>query len=207
MTAPEVHAHEGHESHEGVVRCSWAEASQSERLYHDGEWGVPLRNERMLFELLCLESMQAGLSWRTVLEKREGYRRAFHHFDIARVADMEDGELTALLGDSGIIRNRRKIWAIRANARAALAVKEQQNLVDYLWRHVGGCPVQNAWRSVADVPSTTEASERMSRDLKRDHFKFVGPTTCYAFMQSSGMVNDHLVGCYRHGEVQGAVRN
>ena len=189
------------------TRCSWAEASESERLYHDGEWGLPLRNERKLFELLCLESMQAGLSWRTILEKREEYRRAFHQFDIARVADMSDGELSALLHDSGIIRNRRKIWAIRANARAALAVKEQQDLVDYLWRHVGGRPVQNSWCSAADVPSMTDASGRMSRDLKRHHFKFVGPTTCYAFMQSSGMVNDHLVDCYRYGEVQNAERD
>ena len=168
---------------------------------------MPLRNERMLFELLCLESMQAGLSWRTVLEKREGYRRAFHQFDIARVAGMEDDDLTALLHDSGIIRNRQKIWAVRANARAALAVKEQQNLMDYLWRHVDGRPVQNSWRSAADVPSMTDASERMSRDLKRHHFKFVGPTTCYAFMQSSGMVNDHLVDCYRYEEVQNAERD
>ena len=136
-----------------------------------------------------------------MLDKREGYRRAFHGFDVGRVAAMTDEELTALLQDTGIIRNRRKILAIRINARAVEAIGDERDLAHYLWQFVDGGPVRNAWRSIAEVPAVTEASKRMSRNLKKDGFAFVGPTTCYAFMQSCGMVNDHLIDCFRYEQV------
>jgi DNA-3-methyladenine glycosylase I len=167
--------------------------------YHDTEWGVPLHDDRALFEFLCLEGAQAGLSWRTVLQKRDNYRRAFHNFDIARVAAMKDRELEKLLLDPGIIRNRLKITSTRDNAKVALeAIDEFGSLDAYLWSFVNGKPVQNGWRTRGDVPASTPVSDTMSKNLKKRGFRFVGTTICYAFMQATGMVNDHLIECFRH---------
>jgi DNA-3-methyladenine glycosylase I len=170
------------------------------RAYHDTEWGVPLHEDRALFEFLCLEGAQAGLSWRTVLDKRENYRRAFGDFDIARCAKLTDKRIETLLGDAGLIRNRMKITSVRDNARAALAVIGEHGSLDaYLWSFVDGEPIQNAWKRSGDVPATTPVSDRMSKALFRRGFRFIGTTICYAFMQATGMVDDHLVGCFRHG--------
>jgi DNA-3-methyladenine glycosylase I len=170
------------------------------RAYHDTEWGVPLHEDRALFEFLCLEGAQAGLSWRTVLDKRENYRRAFGDFDIARCAKLTDKRIETLLGDAGLIRNRMKITSVRDNARAALAVIGEHGSLDaYLWSFVDGEPIQNAWKRSGDVPATTPVSDRMSKALSRRGFRFIGTTICYAFMQATGMVDDHLVGCFRHG--------
>lgn len=182
-------------------RCPWAECSDSERTYHDTEWGVPLYDDQKLFELLCLEGAQAGLSWSTILAKRAGYQQAFHQFAIARVAAMTDAELEALTQDARVVRNRRKIYAVRTNAQAALrAIRKHGSLQAYLWGLAGGAPVQHHWHTASDVPADTATSRAMSAQLKRDGFAFVGPTTCYAFMQAAGMVNDHVVGCFRHKE-------
>ena len=182
------------------IRCAWAENSDPERAYHDAEWGVPLHGDTALFEMLTLEGAQAGLSWRTVLVRRQLYREAYHGFDIARVAAMADAELEALLAGSGLVRNRLKIWSVRKNAQAALRIAEEAGSLDaYLWSFVGGTPIRNQWRSRAEVPAQTELSARMSRDLKRRGMSFVGSTICYAFMQATGMVNDHAVDCFRHG--------
>ncbi|UGB37976.1 DNA-3-methyladenine glycosylase I [Frateuria soli] len=182
-------------------RCAWA-TDDLLCAYHDSEWGVPLHDDRLLFEFLCLEGAQAGLSWRTVLAKRERYREVFHGFDIARVAGMGERELEKALTDPGIIRNRLKVTAARDNARAALAMIDRHGSLDaYLWSFVDGQPVRNRWRSSAEVPATTASSDRMSKALKKDGFRFVGSTICYALMQATGMVNDHLVGCFRHREV------
>jgi DNA-3-methyladenine glycosylase I len=160
---------------------------------------VPLHDDRTLFEFLCLEGAQAGLSWRIVLHKRDHYRRAFHDFDIARVAAMKDRELEKCLLGPGLIRNRLKITSVRDNAKAALAAIDEHGSLDaYLWSFVGGKPVRNAWRSRAEVPASTPGSDRMSKALKKRGFRFVGTTICYAFMQATGMVNDHLVECFRH---------
>ncbi|MGA9341347.1 MAG: DNA-3-methyladenine glycosylase I [Rhodanobacteraceae bacterium] len=180
-------------------RCGWAEGPDPlMRAYHDREWGVPLHEDRRLFELLCLEGAQAGLSWRTVLHKRERYRRVFHDFEIERVARLRDATLEKLLGDPGLIRNRSKMMAIRDNARAASRqIAEYGSLDTALWALVGGAPRRNHWRKQADVPAQTEVSERMGAALRKAGFRFVGPTICYAFMQASGMVNDHVQGCFR----------
>lgn len=189
-----------------MQRCEWAGNSEIECRYHDTEWGVPLHDDRRLFEFLVLEGAQAGLSWRTVLDKRERYRTAFHGFEIGRVASMSDADLERLLQDPGLIRNRMKIAAARTNARAALDVIEREGGLDaYLWSFVDARTQVNHWRTAAEVPATTPVSERMSRDLKRRGFRFVGPTICYAFMQATGMVNDHLTGCFRHAAVASAV--
>ncbi|WP_239992324.1 DNA-3-methyladenine glycosylase I [Rhodopila globiformis] len=185
-----------------IRRCAWAEnADATMQAYHDREWGVPQHDDRALFELLVLEGAQAGLSWRTVLARRDAYRAAYHGFDIARVAAMTDADLEALLADSPLIRNRLKIFAARDNARAALAAIARHGSLDrYLWSFVGHTPVRNAWDSPAQVPATTPQSDAMSKDLKRNGFRFAGSTICYAFMQATGMVDDHLAGCFRHGE-------
>ena len=181
------------------IRCHWAADGELMQSYHDTEWGVPLHNDRALFEFLCLEGAQAGLSWRTVLHKRDNYRRAFHNFDIARVAAMKDRELEKLLLDPGLIRNRLKITATRDNAKAALDVIEEHGSLDaYLWSFVDGKAIQNRWRVQGEVPASTPLSDRMSKDMKKRGFRFVGTTICYAFMQATGMVNDHLVECFRH---------
>ena len=183
-------------------RCPWADNSTIECAYHDTEWGVPLHDDRALFEFLCLEGAQAGLSWRTVLAKRARYRQVFHQFEIARVAAMDDAELATLLLDPGIIRNRLKISAARDNALAARRVIESFGSLDgYLWSFVDGQPIRNHWRTRSEVPASTPLSDRMSRELKKRGFRFVGSTICYAFMQATGMLNDHLTGCFRHAEV------
>jgi DNA-3-methyladenine glycosylase I len=184
-----------------LPRCGWAEGDHElMRRYHDEEWGTPQHDDRALFELLVLEGAQAGLSWRTVLDKRAHYRRRFHDFDIARVARMSDAELERLLQDPGLIRNRMKIAAARDNARTALAVIEEYGTLDlFLWSFVGGAPVVNRWTAMAQIPAQTEVSDRMSKELRKRGFRFVGSTICYAFMQATGMVNDHLVHCFRHG--------
>lgn len=181
------------------IRCPWADDSPAMREYHDHEWGVPLHGDRELFEFLCLEGAQAGLAWRTVLAKRDNYRRAFRDFDIAYCARLSDARIDALLGDAGLIRNRAKLASVRDNACAALAVIAQAGSLDaYLWSFVDGAPIRNRWTSPAQVPATTPLSERMSRALKKRGFRFVGPTICYAFMQATGMVDDHLLACHRH---------
>jgi DNA-3-methyladenine glycosylase I len=184
-------------------RCEWApEGDPLSLAYHDEEWGVPSREDRHLFELLVLEGAQAGLSWATILRKREGYRRAFAGFDAEAVARFGPADVERLLGDAGIVRNRLKLESAIANARATLAVREQHgSLAGYLWRFVGGEPIQNGWRTLAEIPSETAESRAMSRELKRRGFRFVGPTVCYAFMQAAGLVNDHVVGCFRWPEV------
>jgi DNA-3-methyladenine glycosylase I len=181
-------------------RCHWATGSDALMChYHDTEWGTPLHDDRGLFEFLCLEGAQAGLSWRTVLNKRENYRKAFHNFEIARVAAMKDRELEKLLLDPGIIRNRLKVTAIRDNAIAALdVIKEFGSLDVYLWSFVDGKPLVNRWRHQSEVPASTELSDRMSKTLKKRGFRFVGTTICYSLLQATGMINDHLVGCFRH---------
>jgi len=171
--------------------------------YHDHEWGVPLHDDRALFEFLVLEGAQAGLSWATILKKRENYRKAFDHFDAARVARYDARKVARLLADPGIVRNRLKIAAAIQNARVFLAVQEPFGSFDrYIWQFGGGRPKQNVWRAMKEVPATTPESDAMSRDLLRRGFKFVGSTICYAFMQATGMVNDHLVGCFRHREIR-----
>jgi DNA-3-methyladenine glycosylase I len=183
-----------------LPRCPWADGSDAMRSYHDDEWGMPQHDDRALFELLVLEGAQAGLSWRTVLNKREAYRRSFHGFDIERVSRMSDAELTGLLLDaSGVIRNRLKIFSARDNARAALAVAGEFGSLDaYLWSFVDGKPIVNRWSELGQVPALTDDSDRLSKALRQRGFRFVGSTICYAFMQGSGMVNDHLVHCFRH---------
>ena len=167
--------------------------------YHDTEWGTPLHDDRALFEFLCLEGAQAGLSWRTVLAKRENYRKAFHNFEIARVAAMKDRELEKLLLDPGIIRNRLKVTATRDNAKVALEVIEEFGSLDvYLWSFIDGKPLVNRWCDKSEVPASTELSDRMSKALKKRGFRFVGTTICYSLLQATGMINDHLVGCFRH---------
>jgi len=184
-----------------TVRCGWAENSTAEmQAYHDTEWGVPHHDDRALFELLTLEGAQAGLSWRTVLVRRDVYRSAFHGFDIDRVASMPDAELEDLIADSPLIRNRHKIYSVRDNARVAQEVISRHGSLDaYLWAFVNGKSVVNRWTESSEVPATTPLSGGMSKVLRKQGFRFVGPTICYAFMQATGMVNDHLVSCFRHG--------
>jgi len=182
-----------------LTRCDWARTDPLLQAYHDREWGVPLHDDRGLFEFLCLEGAQAGLSWRTVLAKRAHYRKLFHDFEIARVAAMSDRELEKVLLDPGIIRNRLKVYSTRDNARAAQqAIAEFGSLDGYLWSFVDGRTVVNRWREPAEVPASTALSDRMSKTLKQRGFRFVGSTICYAHMQATGMVNDHLLDCFRH---------
>jgi len=184
-------------------RCSWAGDSDPLFLaYHDVEWGVPLHDTARLFELLCLEGAQAGLSWSTILHRRDGYRAAFAGWDPESVAGFGVEDEARLLADPRIIRNRAKVASAIGNARALLALRDAGlDPADHAWSFVGGQPVQNAWRSSSEIPAETDASREMARDLRRRGFSFVGPTICYAFMQSAGMVNDHLVSCFRHAEV------
>lgn len=183
-------------------RCAWGTSDPLYVDYHDGEWGVPLHDDRALFELLCLEGAQAGLAWITILRKRDGYRRAFEGFDAQRVAGYNDADVARLLADPGIVRNRAKIASVIGNAKGYLRLADDiGSFASHLWTFVEGRPIQNRWRSMAEVPAETDASRAMSRDLRARGFAFVGPTICYAFMQSAGMVNDHVVGCFRHAEV------
>jgi DNA-3-methyladenine glycosylase I len=186
------------------VRCAWAGDDPLYVAYHDLEWGVPVHDDRLLFEFLVLEGAQAGLSWITILRKRENYRRAFEGFDPRRVARYGPEEVAILLADAGIVRNRLKIESAIANARAVLDVAGEFGSFDaYLWRFVDGAPIRNARGSLAELPAATEESRAMSKDLLRRGFRFVGPTICYALMQAVGMVNDHTVDCFRHAELGG----
>ncbi len=188
------------------VRCGWARTALS-TVYHDTEWGVPCHDDRTLFEFLILEGAQAGLSWETILRKRRDYRRAFNGFDPDAVARYDEGKRNELLKDAGLVRNRLKIAAAVANAQAFLQVRGECGTFDrYIWQFVGGCPRVNGWRADDEVPARTPESEVMSRDLSKRGFRFVGPTICYAFMQAVGMVNDHLVQCFRHRAVIGLHR-
>ena len=184
-------------------RCTWAADSAPNMLaYHDTEWGVPLHDDQALFELLILEGAQAGLSWTTILNRREGYRLAFSGFDISTVAALGSDDEDRLLADPGIIRNRAKVRSAIGNAQAALRVVAEDGSLDrYIWWFVDGKPIRNRWERLGELPTETDLSRAMSRDLKRRGFSFVGPTICYAFMQSAGLVNDHQIGCFRSAEV------
>jgi DNA-3-methyladenine glycosylase I len=184
---------------DSIKRCSWAEGSPLEREYHDTEWGVPLHDDRGLFELITLEGAQAGLSWLTVLKKRDNYRHQFDNFDVNKIARYNKRKVTSLLKNPGIIRNRLKIEATISNARAFLEIQDEFSSFDnYIWRFTDGKPVINHWKKLQDVPASTELSDIMSKELKKRGFRFVGTTICYAFMQASGMVNDHTVDCFRY---------
>ena len=182
-------------------RCEWA-GNELMIQYHDQEWGSPLHDDQMLFEFLILEGAQAGLSWNTILQKRENYRTAFDNFDPAVIAEYEDDKVQSLMANAGIVRNRLKISATISNAKAYLAVVQESGSFDsYIWGFVGGQPKVNAWNSLSEIPAKTDESDAMTRDLKTRGFKFVGSTICYAFMQATGMVNDHRVDCFRHTQV------
>ena len=184
-------------------RCEWGTVSQLYIDYHDNEWGVPVHDDRMLFEFLVLEGAQAGLSWETVLKKRENYRKAFNNFDPVKVSRYGDKKIEALLGNKGIIRNRLKIASAINNAKRFLEVRKEFGTFDaYIWQFVNGKPITNRFKSVQELPATTKESDAMSKDLKKRGFKFVGPTICYAHMQATGMVNDHVVGCFRYKEIK-----
>jgi DNA-3-methyladenine glycosylase I len=180
------------------ARCPWGTSDPLYLDYHDREWGVPMHDPRALFELLCLEGAQAGLAWITILRKRDGYRAAFDGFDPQRMAAYTDADRARLLADAGIVRNRAKIEAFIGNARAYL---ETDDFAALAWSFVEGRPIQNRWHEMDQVPPETDASRAMSRELRRRGFRFIGPTICYAFMQSAGLVNDHLVTCFRHAEL------
>jgi DNA-3-methyladenine glycosylase I len=182
-----------------IVRCPWCGSDPLYISYHDQEWGVPLHDEQRLFEMLTLEGAQAGLSWLTILRKREGYRRAFAGFDPQLVAGFVDADVARLLADPGIVRNRLKIASTISNARAVLEVQARYGSLDaFLWGFVDGTPIRNSWRSMAEIPASTPLSDAMSREMKRHGFRFVGSTICYAHMQATGMVNDHLTSCFRY---------
>lgn len=184
------------------TRCPWCGTDPLYVSYHDAEWGVPLHDEGALFEALILDGAQAGLSWFTILNKREGYRRAFDNFDAERIARYGEADTARLLADPGIVRNRLKIAAAIGNASATLKIREEFGGLDaYLWRFVDGRPILNAWQEIGRIPASTPLSDVLSKDLRQRGFKFVGSTICYAFMQGVGMVNDHLVECFRHAEL------
>ncbi len=184
------------------IRCDWADSNDLMIRYHDSEWGVPLHDDRKLFEFLVLDGFQAGLSWSTILNKRDNFRRAFDDFDPARISRYGRRKIETLLKDTGIIRNRLKIEATITNAKAFLDIQKQFGSFDkYIWQFVGHKPIVNKWRKMKDIPANTEESDTMSKDLKNRGLKFVGTTICYAFMQATGMVNDHIISCYRYREV------
>jgi DNA-3-methyladenine glycosylase I len=185
-----------------ITRCAWAGSEPLYVAYHDQEWGVPVHDDRLLFEFLILEGAQAGLSWATILKKRENYRKAFDQFDPIRVAQYDQLEVDRLLADPGIVRNRLKIAAAIQNARQFVEVQQEFGSFDaYIWQFVGGLPKKNAWRTLAEIPAKTPESDAMSQDLMRRGFKFVGSTICYAFMQAVGMINDHVIDCFRYAEL------
>jgi DNA-3-methyladenine glycosylase I len=188
-------------------RCEWAYGGELEQSYHDNEWGVPIHDDRTLFEFLILEGAQAGLSWSIILKKREGYKKAFDNFDARKISKYTEADISRLLHDSGIIRNRLKISAAITNARAFLRLQKEAGSFDnYIWQFVNGKPIRNSWKKLKDTPSSTPESDAMSKDLKRKGFKFVGTTICYAFMQAVGMVNDHVVDCFRYKELKNKPR-
>lgn len=186
-----------------MKRCEWANSNPLEIRHHDEEWGVPVHDDRVLFELLILEGAQSGLSWATILQKREGYKKAFDNFNATKIARYTPKKIESLLNDPAIVRNKLKINATIENAKRFLEIQEEYGSFDkYIWSFVDGNPINNKWKSLSDVPSTSPESDRMSKSLKKKGFKFVGPTTCYAYMQAVGMVNDHVVSCYRYKEVK-----
>jgi DNA-3-methyladenine glycosylase I len=186
-----------------VSRCQWCGTDPLYIAYHDEEWAVPVHDDRRLFEFLILEGAQAGLSWLTILKKRENYRKAFHAFDCERIAKYSPRDIARLLDNPGIVRNRLKIESAIKNARGVLEIQQEYGSFDaFLWRYVGGTPRQNVWKSMAEVPAKTALSDRLSKDLKQHGCNFVGSTICYAFMQAVGMVNDHTTDCFRHGEIR-----
>lgn len=183
-------------------RCGWCGTDELYVAYHDEEWGVPVRDDRTLFEFLILEGAQAGLSWSTILNKRKGYRRLYDAFDPELVARYDDAKVAGLLTDPAIVRNRAKVAASIGNAKAFLEVRtEFGSFSDYIWRFTDGVPIQNIWKNLAEIPAKTPLAGTISKDLKQRGFKFVGPTIVYAHMQATGMVNDHIVSCFRHAEV------
>jgi DNA-3-methyladenine glycosylase I len=183
-------------------RCAWPGDNPLYLAYHDEEWGVPLHDDQRLFEFLILDGFQAGLSWLTILRKRDNFRRAFDHFDAKTIAAYTDADIERLMQDTGIVRNRQKIQATIANARSFLEIQAVSGSFDaFIWQFVDGAPIQNHWRDDAQVPATSAQSETMSRALRERGFRFVGPTICYAFMQAAGLVNDHITICFRHAEV------
>lgn len=187
------------------TRCRWCSDDPVYISYHDEEWGVPIHDDRLLFEFLILEGAQAGLSWLTILKKRENYRKAFDHFDVKRVARYGQADMDRLLHDAGIVRNRLKIEAAIKNAQGVLAIQKEFGSFDaYVWGYVQGVPLQNCWKQMGDIPTKTAVSDLMSRDLKKRGFNFVGTTICYSFMQAVGLVNDHSEDCFRHWELAGA---
>ena len=187
------------------VRCDWVGADERMRAYHDEQWGVPVRDDRQLFAKLILDGAQAGLSWKTILHREPGYRRAFHGLDPVKIARYGERDVERLLADPGIIRNRAKVRSAIGNAQAYLRLQEEEgSFADWLWGFVGGEPVQNAWRTARQRPAVTPLAEEVSRELRARGFSFVGPTIVYAFMQAVGMVNDHLVGCFRHAPLAAA---
>jgi len=184
-------------------RCKWCTEDPLYIAYHDKEWGMPVHDDRLLFEFLVLEGAQAGLSWLTILKKRENYRKAFHCFDFNRIAKYTETDIKRLLADSGIVRNRLKIESAIKNARAVIKLqKEFGSLDSYFWSYVDNVAKQNVWKSIVEIPVKTEISEMMSKDLKKRGFNFVGPTICYSFMQAVGMVNDHTIDCFRHKKIK-----
>jgi len=186
-------------------RCAWCGSDPLYVKYHDCEWGTPVHDDRRLFEFLILEGAQAGLSWLTILKKRENYRKALHGFDLQKIAAYSETDVQRLLADRGIIRNRLKIESTIGNARGVLKIMDEFSSFDaFIWRYVDDQPIQNAWRSLAELPASTEKSDTISKDLKKRGFNFVGSTICYAFMQAVGMVNDHIVDCFRFDEVKKA---
>jgi DNA-3-methyladenine glycosylase I len=186
-----------------VVRCEWCSGEEIYEIYHDKEWGVPLHSDRKLFEFLILEGAQAGLSWITVLKKRKTYREVFDQFDFNKVADYKEAKIQSLLNNPGIIRNKLKVNAAVKNAKAFIKVRQEFGTFNkYIWQFTEGKTIQNKWKSLKDIPAETEISRAMSKDLKKRGFTFVGPTICYAFMQAIGMVNDHVVDCYRYKELK-----
>lgn len=190
-------------SEEKRKRCAWGIGDPLETEYHDKEWGVPSHDDRKLYEFLVLEGAQAGLSWRTILSKRENYRRAFANFGPSKVADFTERDVRRLLADQGIIRNKLKVTAAITNAQKVLEIQKEFGSFDkYIWQFVGGKPIKNRFTSGSEIPSTTKESGAMSKDLKKRGFKFVGSTICYAFMQAVGLVNDHIVDCFRYNQVQ-----
>jgi DNA-3-methyladenine glycosylase I len=190
-----------------IQRCGWAEGDPLLLEYHDREWGVPVHDDRRLFEFLVLEGAQAGLSWMTVLRKRDAYRKAFKDFDLPTVARFSDATIERLLTDSAIVRNRRKIESAVRNARVVQAIAKEQGSFDrYVWAFVGGRPKRNAWKTIGDLPAETAESRAMSKDLVKRGANFVGPTICYAFMQGTGLVNDHLVSCFRYRQLSARTR-
>ncbi len=191
-----------------MKRCEWADRSELEQAYHDNEWGVAVHDDRRLFEFLILEGVQAGLSWSIILRKREGYRKAFDNFDVQKISQYSENELSRLLVNPEIIRNKLKINATITNARAFLQVQEQYGSFDhYIWQFTDGKTIQNSWEKMTDIPSNTPESKAMSKDLQKRGFKFVGTTICYAFMQAVGMVNDHVVGCFRYEELKNKIEH